>query len=61
MDILLANEYEIRVLQEMADDWYERNHRAMKRAFSRSPEVRNDDDEVLVAGERVCRYIRGLG
>lgn len=63
MDILLADKYEIIALKEMADDWFERNHRLVKKAFSKL-EMREslvEDEEILIAGESVCRYIRGLG
>lgn len=63
MDILLADKHEIIALKEMADNWFERNHRPMKKAFSKFEmcESLSEDEEILIAGERVCRYIRGLG
>lgn len=62
MDIIMTDEYEIAALKEMANSWLRNNFYLIKEVLSYPEETYkgNYTYEVLIAGERVCRYIAGL-
>ena len=63
MDILLADKYEIEVLKEMANYWWSQHGRMYKEVTSYPEEIYEGthEYEVLMAGERIYRYIRQMG
>lgn len=63
MDILLADKYEVEVLKEMANYWWSQHQRMYKEVTSYPKEIYKGKHtyEVLMAGERVYRYIKQMG
>lgn len=63
MDILLADEYEIAALKQMARRWLGDNMSLLTGVLSYPEEIYKGkrDYEILMAGERICRYIEQLG
>lgn len=63
MDILLADEYETEVFKKMANYWWSQNERMYKEVTSYPKEIYEGkhEYEVLMAGERIYRYITQMG